>query len=117
MTMWTLNDALMITQMVETAVAAVGWHVALGGGVMKNCRSTHDLDLIFYPHDSTDARLSRLRPALRSMKWKLTHTYARVQRNWRTKGSADQKHVEVWKTSDGRRVDVIIPSITHEVCR
>lgn len=89
-----------------------GWHVALGGGVLLRGWSNHDLDLIVYPHSSERANLLKLRKTLQAAGMVRRASAAAVQEEWRKLGSRDCKHVEVWRTADARRVDIIVPSET-----
>jgi hypothetical protein len=45
--MWTLEDALLVIQMLQLDVRQFGYHVALGGGVLNSGASDKDLDLYF----------------------------------------------------------------------
>lgn len=103
-----------IVRELEPALKRRGWHVALTGGVLQTGASTKDLDLVLYPRDSTCVSLKRLESALQRAGWHRTHTAERMRLGWRIRGSRDEKHVEVWRTGDGRRVDVIVP-ITESV--
>lgn len=90
------------------------WHVALAGGVLYAGMSNKDLDLVFYPHDGSKLSKMGLRSLYRSLRelgWVREATAAKMAKGWRAKGSTDDKHVEKWRTSDGRRVDVIVPSL------
>lgn len=114
MSIWSLEQGLAVAREVEAAVVSLGWHVALGGGVMKIGASRHDLDLIFYPHDARVVSLRHLARGLRSLGWARRHGAPFLWRQWRKRGSGDTKHVEVWQTRRGSRVDVIVPSLTEQ---
>lgn len=111
MKMWTLGEALALVRSIEPVVAVVGWHVALGGGVLLRGESTHDLDLIFIPHSTAKMVIDNLRMAFVGLSWRRMHTAAMMLSSWQRKGSTDRKFVEVWCTPEGRRVDVILPSV------
>lgn len=51
-TMWTFEDAQVLIQKLQPIVRPLGYHVALGGGVLNNRYSDKDLDLYFLPLDS-----------------------------------------------------------------
>ncbi len=53
--MWTLDSALKLVRQIQPTLHLVGWHVALGGGVLNNNESRKDLDLYFFPFDSLPA--------------------------------------------------------------
>lgn len=108
---WTLEEALEICRRFEDTNC--GWHVALGGSVLKNGHSDKDLDLIFFPHDAAEYRLYSLQEVLESWGWSIRVDALTIMEFWREKGSNDIKHVDVWQTQDGRRVDAIIPSIEY----
>lgn len=100
----------MIVQLLEwlSKELHAGWHFALAGGVLLNGESDHDLDLIAFPRCSVAANRKALRAVLRECGWHLRMQAWELHRFWRRKGSADRKHVEVWKTTDGRRVDLFV---------
>ena len=109
--MWELDQALSLTRVLNQLLNTKGWHVALAGGVLNKGSSEHDLDLVFYPHSTTNVNLIKLRDALYALGWIRTHSSDLMINHWITKGSTDRKFVEVYQTPDGRRVDVIIPSL------
>jgi len=49
-----IQTAINIAREVETFVSNHGWHVALGGGVMKRGFSENDMDLIVFPHKTRE---------------------------------------------------------------
>lgn len=106
--MWTLEQALEIVRDLEEGL--IGWHVALAGGVLQKGHSDHDLDLVFFPRNTSNIQLVDLYRGLGAYGLTRTHTDADMISHWRSKGSSDFKHVEVWTTTDDKRVDVIILS-------
>lgn len=46
---WYLADALLVVRELQAALWPLGWHVALGGGVLNHGYSDHDLDLYVLP--------------------------------------------------------------------
>ena len=105
---WDLIDTIDLVRRWEKVLRDDGWHLALAGGVLHRGRSYHDLDLIAYPHDMSRPRRRKLIAGLRALGATRLRTAPEMRAHWRTKGSRDTKHVEVWRTDDGRRVDVII---------
>jgi hypothetical protein len=53
--MWTREDAFWVVERLEPKLAAVGVHCALAGSVMYRGSSAKDLDIIIYPHTSTES--------------------------------------------------------------
>lgn len=110
---WTMEEALTLIRELEPKMSAAGWHVALGGGVLLRGQSEHDLDLVFFPHVAGTANLRALQDVLTSMGWTRFRTVAAVHRHWRSIGSTDTKHVEIWECP--KRVDVIVPMCGQEL--
>lgn len=110
---WTLEEGLVVVRELEAQCSRYGWHFALGGGVLLRGQSDHDLDVIVYPHSSrVGVDTGKLRARLRDLGWKLRGRAEYVIEEWRKKGSIDRKHVDIWATPDGKRVDVIVPTVT-----
>lgn len=107
--MWTLVEALDLVKRLNHA--NLHWNVALGGGVLNKGFSYKDLDLVFYPHESGNEPLDKLHTTFGHFNWTRVKTSAEMLAHWKSKGSKDRKFVEVWKTAEDKRVDVIIPSI------
>lgn len=106
--MWKLDTAVSCCRALETALAP-NYHVALGGGVLLRGKSTHDLDVLVYPHHSSHFDIAEIRQLLKAAGCTVLATRRSIQRIWRAKGSTDQKWVEAW-WFDGKRVDIIMPS-------
>lgn len=47
--MWTLSKAQLLVVALQPKLHDMGWHVALGGGVLTKGESRHDLDLYVLP--------------------------------------------------------------------
>lgn len=107
-TKWLMRDALRVARKAEHVLSPFGWHVALGGGVMRNGYSVKDLDLIVYPHDASRSLLYCIEEALIAAGWERFRTRDQMHAHWRTTGSTDTKHVEVWTDDKGRRIYLII---------
>lgn len=103
---WTIAGAFELCRTIEVAVAPIGFHVGLRGGVLLNGGSDNDLDIVLYPHDSTSACIQKLYEALRGVGLVQLKTIDAVHRWWRAKGSTDEKHVEIWGQVD-RKVDIL----------
>lgn len=106
--MWTLEEAQRLISTLDSVADTTGWHFALAGGVMRKGSSEHDLDLIAYPRTSTKSDRNMLRFILGALGWRLRVPVKEMHVYWKEKGSKDRKHVEVWQTSDKRRVDLFI---------
>ncbi len=114
--MWTLEDAAMLTSAIRAVLLAHGTCIGLTGSVLNVWYSTHDLDLFFYPFDSTKPiDLRTLRETLYDMDFRLTHTHDKMHAHWRSKGSMDEKIVEVYDYG-GRRIDAIIMGVNAMIC-
>lgn len=104
---WDLALGLQIVRKIERIAALHGAHVALGGGVMKRGRSTHDLDVVLFPHNGPNGfHYEALVEALAAVGITRWRTVAQVHRHWRSIGATDDKHVEVFAWRN-RRIDII----------
>lgn len=103
--MWTLQQALDLHNALLPVVRDVGFCVALTGGVLREGSSRHDVDIIFYPLQSPAGDIGLLQEALRGFGMRLCADRAAVTARWRSRGSWDEKWVEVWEL-DGKRIDV-----------
>ncbi len=85
----------------------MNFHIGITGSVLLAGSSEKDLDVIIYPMNRVEVfNYESARRLFRSREWKQIMTIAQVHRSWRGRGSDDTKHVESWKTHDGRRVDI-----------
>lgn len=105
--MWHRAAALEFLSTLWAPLTVAGWHCALTGSVLYRGDSTHDLDVVVYPHHGEKVKLKQLHSALRGAGMHRHRTWRQVQKHWRKVGSTDTKMVEVWMHR-GRRVDVII---------
>ncbi len=107
---WTLEEALEFIRVIEPIFADVGWHVGLTGSVLYKGVSDHDLDVIVFPHSTAIASKDALLEALKRAEMRPQFSREAVLNHWRTKGSNDDKWVEVWIVKAerwrGRRVDL-----------
>lgn len=106
--MWDLDTALEFTRSLESKLAP-DWHCALGGGVLHRGESSHDLDVVVFPHDSNRLNWADLYLALHATeRWERVVDDLAMKEHRQFMGSWDQKHVEAWFTTDGRRVDLLV---------
>lgn len=114
--MWTLESAIVFLRDLEEVIAP-DWHCSLAGGVLQRGQSNHDLDVILIPHSTNKYfetcgkrfwDLRKIRDAMTSFGYNLYKDANEMRAHWRTKGSEDSKHVEVWLDQYKRRVDLII---------
>jgi len=54
MSQWTITEGLNTVRALEKVLARKGYHVALGGGVLLRDVSLKDLDVLVYPHRTSD---------------------------------------------------------------
>lgn len=106
--MWTLESALAMCRLLEALAEPAGWHIALGGSVLRDGASSNDLDLIAYPRNKTTSLYEDLEEVLHDAGFRCTVNADEVHEFWRAAGSTDTKHVEVWRGRKGRRIDVFV---------
>lgn len=106
--MWTQVEALRLIRSIQPPLMGAGWFVALAGGVLNKGYSEHDLDLVFVPMKTGKTDLVELHRVLSGYLGTRTHEAEQMREHWKAKGSPDGKYVEVWRTDDGKRVDVIV---------
>jgi hypothetical protein len=58
LTQWQLTEGVEFARHVEREAIQHGYHVALGGSVLHRGESDKDVDLIVYPHKTSEVRLS-----------------------------------------------------------
>lgn len=99
---WTFDVALRFVRELEDHLLPV-YHVALSGSVLHRGRSSNDLDLIVFPHDTRSrsilSRPGRTREVLRDFGMTL-HTSCPAQ---------EHRHVDGW-LYEGRYVEIWLPS-------
>ncbi len=103
---WTLEEALVFVRSLADPLETIGFSVGLLGSVLLNGESNHDLDLVIYPWDTGRVDLRLVSDLL--IELGMTRLFQRheIAKFWARKGSLDAKHVEVWETSDRKRVDL-----------
>lgn len=105
--MWKLSEALDLVAELTVPLKEAGYGVGVCGSVLVKGYSTHDLDLVVFPLNTSKLSVpgTSREDALRRVGMALRHGQAVVQARWRKLGSTDEKHVEVW-SYQGKRVDV-----------
>lgn len=103
--MWSLAQALELHNALLPVARSAGFCVALTGGVLREGSSHHDVDVIFYPLQAPVGDVSVLKDALRGFGMVQRADREAVTARWRSRGSLDEKWVEVWDLDD-RRIDV-----------
>ncbi len=106
---WTFSEASAFINALRPLLQERGWCIGLTGSVLFNGESEKDLDIIVYPLDaSADPTLIALDEAFNEYPGMRPHRSVEdVTAYWRSKGSSDTKHVEIW-TCNGKRVDVFV---------
>jgi len=105
---WTLEDGLSVLRNIHAPLASAGFGIALGGSLLYRGHSKKDIDVIIFPMRKGAVKVDAAFVVLEFLGWTRWFSVETVQARWRKIGSADTKHVEVWKTPDGRRADLII---------
>ena len=106
--LWTLEEALVFTRALEPLLNKAGWSLGIAGSVLLHGQSSNDLDLIVYPLNNGKIDRDGLQATLQAFGMLLKHDSIVVHQAWRRQRSTDRKHVEVWETKDGKRVDVFV---------
>jgi hypothetical protein len=90
-------------------VVSCGFSLAITGGILRNGSSTHDVDFMLYPLQSTDVHkpeaIAKVKQAMFDFGIKPVFDRTSVTARWRSRGSKDQKWVEVWDWN-GLRIDI-----------
>jgi hypothetical protein len=103
---WTFVQSLEFVRKLETVLDPLGFHTGLTGSVLQEGKSSNDLDIIVYPHNSGRVNFDPIHQALKDMGLQLLADHTQVARVWIRKGSFDTKCVEAWKTEKGQKVDL-----------
>ena len=96
--MWTLDEAIAVTRIIETHIIPADYHCALGGEVLHKGSSDKDLDIFIYPHNgrSLNPSLVRLKLQLAGCKCCFAPGHS--------ENSNDIKVIELWDYK-GKRID------------
>jgi len=111
MSRWSLDDAVTFVRELEKAIAP-DYHVTLAGSVLHKGSSRNDLDVFVFPHSTDVNDFGKLRSLFEAHGMRLWVDNKGVRRKWARGGSTDTKFVEIWKTKEGKRVDVFQPYMT-----
>ncbi len=108
--LWNLEQGIAFLRTLETELKG-GAHVALAGSIMYAGVSNKDLDVVIYPHTKNETCTQKsyqrgVNRALLSLGMKRRGNRERAA-YWE---SGDTKHMEVWETADGKRVDFLFLS-------
>ncbi len=105
---WTLETALAFVRELEFHLAPK-YHVALCGSVLHAGVSRKDLDIMIFPHRTSENTYTEVRELLEGFEMLCLVDLETVQSKWKSvEKSTDTKHVEVWDHR-GLRVDVFQP--------
>lgn len=102
-----LNNTIDMVRNIEDALAPVGYHVGLRGSILLKGESENDLDIVVYPHDSTNLAEFARHCTLDRLGMRLVRTVEQTHAHWRKKGSSDEKRIEIWDWN-GVVVDVLL---------
>lgn len=99
--LWTQEDALLFCMKLWPIAKQYGWYIGLTGSCLYRGDSFKDMDLVAYQHvGHTRQPLGALHSALKTLGMELVRDFDTTY---------GEMHVEVWKTRDGKRIDVLIP--------
>jgi predicted nucleotidyltransferase len=100
---WTREEALLFCSVHWEKFKEIGWHIGLTGSVLYKGHSSKDLDLIFYPRKTQQKDRQKLCALLELLGWKREKDLTSLSHE-----RLDLKHVELWETAEGNRVDIFI---------
>lgn len=101
---WTLSDAMRFCH--ELGSHITGYAVGMTGSVLRHGVSSNDLDIIVFPlSTAADNDLNVLQAQFTTFGMHRLLTKEQVHVHWRSQGSLDEKHVEVWYYNL-KRIDV-----------
>jgi hypothetical protein len=94
---WTLKEALVWVAILQEHVRPCGYHIGLHGSVLHKGKSSKDLDLIVYPHNSGAIPTGLIAGAIE----RAGLTYRRERALYQ-----DEKEIRIYTIADGRRIDI-----------
>lgn len=103
--LWTREEAIDLCIKLDAVLNFHGFHCGLIGSVLTKGTSTDDLDLIIFPHNTSEYMLKGAYEALQTFGMKRVLTRASIAHSWHREGSLDTKHVELWEFGR-KRVDL-----------
>ncbi len=104
---WELIEAIQLVRRINEATLSCDYAVGLTGSVLFKGYSNKDLDLILYPLHNVNTEYER---AINVIMVKSSHFRLYVPQR-----DKDEKLVFMLMGIDGRRIDVIIPSISFRI--
>jgi len=103
---WTLEEASAFTNALHQKLQP-HYCVGLTGSVLYRGKGKYDLDVIVFPSKSQHWSFEELYSLLKAAGMQQLRDVTAVRREWARKyGSHDRKHVEIWQTAEGKRVDL-----------
>lgn len=108
---WTTQEALTFIRGLEPVVNEIGYSLAMAGSLVHGEEGVprKDLDLIVFPLHQNKGDPKELHRVLTAQGLSLRLTVDQIQLFWRSQlGSDDTKHVEMWLTSEGKRIDLFL---------
>lgn len=97
---WTLDEALTLIRQYQYGFHSLKFHVALGGGVLNNGTSIHDLDLYVLPFDNEKETKSII-PLIKSI---FEHRESLLEPHYT---SNVFRHKDIYEYH-GKRIDIFI---------
>ncbi len=105
---WTLEEALNFIRPIEQQVFDLKYNIALTGGVLKNGRSNHDLDLMCIPANfSQEKESATLLNYTRFCLWIISHFKDIIESYEIGQWNAITTKLAIY-TKDGRKIDWFI---------
>ena len=106
---WDITIALEFCRELEAVLVPTGHHLAMAGSVLIAGSSNNDLDILIYPHDTSQRGTELVAEAIVIWGMVMKFDALFVRRQWQKAGSLDEKCVEVWEAPAKylhRRVDL-----------
>lgn len=104
--LWTLDLAVAMLRELETPVRHAGFALGLAGSVLMRGASMKDLDMLVYPLNGECFDIGAFRAVVKNIGWVRRAAPHVVSHEWFKQDSTDSKHVEVWRTMTGKRIDI-----------
>lgn len=110
---WTLDEALTVIRDLQPRIKALGWHVALAGGVLNVGRSDKDLDLVFLPLQNTAIDPASTAVDTHELIVLLDGTFGKAQGGWSDASPTWEPCAWMrvqygYQLANGQRIDVFI---------
>lgn len=109
--MWTLNEARLFINEIQSKLLAKNYHVVLGGSVLNDGQSENDLDLYFLPLEDEskhpdDRRIFNYISVMEIMH-EVTGHYGNHMEDYENLRSTYECKL-MYKTKDGKKIDAFI---------